>query len=143
MRTKVYLPKTLEELQKMSFEAKSAIWARYVPHPFKRQNRALWYYIQCENQGLKIEPKHLTKIRKYMNNPDACAGRVYRNKYNLCPGAIIAKTFRGLEFKVVVADNGDFIYDGRTFKTLSGVAREIAGIKISGPEFFGLNKRKS
>lgn len=135
------LPQTHEEFKKLSMHDKTVLWARYVPHPFKRQHRALWYYIQCENLNLRIEPKHLTKIKKYKDSPNECVTRVYQKKYNLNPGAEIIKIFRGIEFKVLVADNGDFIYDGRTFKTLSAVARKISGIKISGPDFFGLNKR--
>ena len=138
MRSKVYLPKTLQELQRLSFERKSELWARYVPHPFKRQIRALWHYVRCENMNLQIEPKYMVKIRKYMNNPDECANRVYRNKYNLMPGAEITKIFRGLEFRIMVASNGDFLYDGRTYKSLSAIAKEISGIKVSGPSFFGL-----
>ncbi|MDR1338022.1 MAG: DUF2924 domain-containing protein [Rickettsiales bacterium] len=141
MKKKIYLPKTLDELQKMSFTAKSALWARYVPHPFKRQIRALWHYVRCENMNLKIEPKYMTKIRKYMKNPEECASRVYHNKYNLTPGAEIIKTFRGLEFRITVANNGDFLYDGRTYKSLSAIAKEISGIKVSGPDFFGLSNK--
>jgi len=142
MRPKIYLPKTLEELQKMRFEAKSALWARYVPHPFKRQVRALWYYIRCENMNLKIEDKHMTKIHKYIKNPEECINRVYQNKYNLHPGVEIIKTFRGLEFKVTATDNGGFLYNGRTYKSLSGVAKDICGHKVSGADFFGLANQK-
>lgn len=138
MKSKIYLPKTLEELKRMNHDVQSVLWARYSPHPYKRQIRALWYYIQCENMGLKIEKKHSTKIRKYMKNPDECMTRTYHNKYNLNPGSEIIKTFRGLEFRVLVADNGDFIYAGKTYKTLSAVAKEISEIKVSGPDFFGL-----
>ena len=141
MKTKVYLPKTLEELKKMKHDAQSVLWARYVAHPYKRQIRALWYYIACENSNLRIHPKHMQKIRKYMNNPDECLTRAYKSKYNLMPGIKLVRTFRGIEHKVLVADNGDFLYDGKTYKTLSAVARIICGIKISGPDFFGLDNK--
>ena len=85
----------------------------------------------------------MTKIRKYMKSLDACPARAYQHKYNMMPGTEITKTFRGLEFKVTVADNGDFLYAGKTYKTLSGVALDICGYKVSGADFFGLtNKNK-
>ena len=109
MKSQIHLPKTLEELKELSHEQKSKLWARFVSHPYKRQLRALWYYIQCENKGLKIEQKHMTKIRKYMKNPDLCSAKVYRNKYNLTPGVQIIKIFRGVEFKVLVGNKKEFI----------------------------------
>lgn len=143
MKNRAQLPRSLEELQKMTPGARATLWARYSPHPFKRQMRALWYYIACENARLHIAPKHITKIRKYMENPNLCMDRAYKLKYNLNPGTEIVKTFRGLEFKVLVADNGDFLYAGRTYKTLSAVAKEICGKKVSGPDFFGLDTKKA
>ncbi len=84
----------------------------------------------------------MTKIRKYLDNPERCTDRAYKIKYSLHPGTEITKTFRGLEFKVLVADNGDFLYDGKRYKTLSPIAKEICGIKVSGPDFFGLRTKR-
>lgn len=137
------LPKTLDRLRELGHREQARLWARYVPHPYKRQLRALWYYINCENTGTRILPKYMVKIRKYMDNPDACMQKAYKRKYNLTPGAEIVKTFRGLEFRVTVADNGDFLYAGKTYRTLSAVAREICGKKVSGYDFFGLDNKKT
>lgn len=140
-KTKVYLPKTMDELKRMNHDAQSSIWMRYSPHTYKRQIRALWYYIACENMNLKIETRHMQKIRKYIKNPDDCMIRAYKNKYNLTPGTELVRTFRNIEHKVLVADNGDFLYGGKTYKTLSAVAKEICGIKVSGPDFFGFDNK--
>ena len=138
---KIELPTTLDELRAMPFADRAAIWAKYSPHPFKRQMRALWYYVQCDRLKLRIEPKFLNKIKKYKDNPAECATRVYKNKYTIRPGTVLTRTFRGIEYQVTVNDDGTFCYDGRNFRSLSGIAREITGIKIPGTEFFGLNKR--
>jgi hypothetical protein len=50
------------------------------------------------------------------------------------------REFRGVEHRVTVTADG-FVYDGRTFKSLSRIAREIAGCSWSGPDFFGLKRR--
>ena len=139
-KVKDILPKTFEELKALSQDERARLWARYSPHPFKRQMRALWYYVQCDRQKLRIEPKFLAKIKKYKDNPAECATRAYQNRYFIRPGAIITRTFRGLEHRVTANDDGTFYYNGQTYRTLSGIAREIAGIKISGPKFFGLDK---
>lgn len=139
---KVKLPQSLEELNNLSYERKADLWKRFVPYPYKRQTRALWYYIQCENHGLKIEQKHMTKIRKYMNNPELSSQNIFKNKYKLNPGVLITKTFRGLEFKVLIGNNNEFIYKDKTYKTLSAIAKEICGKKVSGPDFFGLDNKR-
>lgn len=143
MKKKIYLPKSTEELKKLSRQKQAELWARYCDSPYVRQFRALWYYIACENANLKIERKFLTKLEKYAENPDECMLRVYKTKYNLHPGTEIIKTFRGKEYKVLVAEHDDFIYEGRHYKSLSAIAKEICGIKVSGYDFFGLNNKQA
>lgn len=142
MKSNLVLPKSLSELKKLPRHQHIKLWARYVDSPYKRQLRALWYYLSCENKHLTIEPKHLTKILKYAENPEDCLLKVVKNKYNLLPGSEIVKTFRGIEFKITVAELNKFIYRGTSYKTLSAIAKEICGSKVSGPDFFGLNNKR-
>ena len=137
---KIELPTTLDALRAMPFSERAALWAKYSPHPFKRQMRALWYYVQCDHQKLRIGPKFLNKIKKYKDNPAECAARAYQNRYLICPSAVITRIFHGIEHRVTANDDGTFYYNGQTYRTLSAIAREIAGIKISGPKFFGLDE---
>ncbi len=141
MSCEIAVPQSFDELKRMSFNDRGRLWAKYSPYPFKRQNMALWYYIQCERLKLRIERKYLVKIRKYKDNPDACLGKVYKNRYNLTPGTTITKVFRGIKHTVIVTDDG-FSYNDKAYRTLSAVALEICGIKVSGPDFFGISKRK-
>lgn len=59
----------------------------------------------------------------------------------LKPGTRLLRTWRGQTYTVTVADPG-FVYDGKTYNSLSVVAREITGTPWSGPVFFGLKKAK-
>lgn len=59
----------------------------------------------------------------------------------LKPGTRLLRTWRGRTYTVTVADPG-FLYEGKTFSSLSVVAREITGTPWSGPVFFGLKKAK-
>ena len=141
-KVKEILPKTFEELKALSQDERARLWARHSPHPFKRQMRSLWYYIQCERLNLRIEPKFIKKIKKHKNNPAECVARAVKHKYALAPGTIITRNVRGIKHKIMVNADGTFTYKNQKFKTLSAIAKEIAGIKISGPDFFELNKRK-
>ena len=140
---KIGLPTTLDALRAMPFADRATLLAKYSPHPFKRQMLALWYYIQCDPFGLRIDKKHLVKIKRYKDNPSECVTRAARTKYNLTPGAIIRKEFRGIMHEVIVNDDNTFTYNGEKYRTLSAIAKDISGIKISGPDFFGLSQRKS
>ena len=58
---------------------------------------------------------------------------------------VLTRVFDGVEHRVRVVGLRDFEYQGRRFKSLSAVARAIAGCPWSGPVFFGLkpgHKRK-
>ena len=137
------LPKTIDVLKALSYTERAKLWAKYSLHPFKRQNRSLWYYIQCDRLGLRIEKKHLVKIKRYKDNPAECVERAAQTKYNLTPGVIIRKEFRGIMHEVIVNDDNTFTHNGEKYRTLSAIAKDISGIKISGPDFFGLSQRKS
>ncbi len=60
----------------------------------------------------------------------------------LKPGTRLLRTWRGRTYTVTVADPG-FLYEGKTYNSLSVVAREITGTPWSGPVFFGLKKAKT
>ena len=55
----------------------------------------------------------------------------------LAPGARLVRDWHGRTHIVDVIDGG-FRYDGRDYKSLSRIAREITGARWSGPRFFGL-----
>lgn len=52
-------------------------------------------------------------------------------------GATLLKTWDGERHSVVVTENG-YLYHGRTYASLSAIARAITGVRWSGPRFFGL-----
>jgi len=52
-------------------------------------------------------------------------------------GARLVREWRGETHDVIVLDHG-FQWRGRTWRSLSKIAREITGTRWSGPRFFGL-----
>ena len=62
--------------------------------------------------------------------PELCARRPIR------PGNRLVRRWRGCTYVVDAVEDG-FIYDGRTYASLSEIARLITGTRWSGPRFFG------
>ena len=142
MSYKDNLPKTVDELKTLSFDERARLWAKYSQHPFKRQIRSLWYYIQCDRLNLRIEPKNLAKIRRYKDNSEECLNHIHKTKYNFVPGTVLTRYFKGIKHQVLVNDDGSFTYNDAKYKSLSAIATKITGTKVSGIFFFGLNKEQ-
>ena len=56
------------------------------------------------------------------------------------PGDLITRTFQDKEIRVQVLDAG-FLYDGKTWRSLSAIAKEVTGTSWNGFLFFGLQSR--
>lgn len=56
---------------------------------------------------------------------------------SLGPGSQLVRVWNGRTHHVEVVEKG-FIWNGRHFRSLSAIAREITGARWSGPRFFGL-----
>ena len=57
------------------------------------------------------------------------------------PGTLIEREYKGRVVSVRVLDKG-FEYEGRTYRSLSAVAREVTGTNWNGMLFFGLAKKR-
>jgi hypothetical protein len=58
----------------------------------------------------------------------------------LMPGTVLIREHNGRQHHVMVAEGG-FVWDGKTFPSLSKVACAITGTKWNGPRFFGLREK--
>lgn len=56
----------------------------------------------------------------------------------LAAGTILIREYHGKEFQVMVSVDGQYEYEGRPYRSLSRIAKEITGTAWSGPVFFGL-----
>lgn len=56
----------------------------------------------------------------------------------LAAGTILTREYQGKEFRVMVSVDGQYEYEGRPYRSLSRIAKEITGTAWSGPVFFGL-----
>ena len=58
----------------------------------------------------------------------------------LMPGARLIRVWKGERHEVQVAESG-YLWRGRSWKSLSAIARAITGCRRNGPAFFGLRER--
>jgi len=56
---------------------------------------------------------------------------------SLTPGSRLIREWHGRGHSVDVIEGG-FVFEGRSYTSLSAIAREITGARWSGPRFFGL-----
>ena len=56
------------------------------------------------------------------------------------PGMVLSRPYRGHDIRVTVLDKG-FEWQGRPYRSLSAIAREVIGQRWNGMLFFGLTKR--
>jgi Protein of unknown function (DUF2924) len=58
------------------------------------------------------------------------------------PGSRLVREWHGRTHTVCVTDDG-FEFQGKTYRSLTKIARDITGAQWSGPRFFGLTKRSA
>jgi hypothetical protein len=62
-------------------------------------------------------------------------------KRSLSPGTVLTREWEGQHHRVMVLDGG-FAWQGRSYRSLSEIAKAITGTKWNGPRFFGLREKK-
>ncbi len=63
-----------------------------------------------------------------------------RQRQDLLPGTVLTREWNGQAHRVMVVQDG-FAWEGRTYDSLSKIARSITGTKWNGPRFFGLRDK--
>ena len=63
-----------------------------------------------------------------------------RRRADLKPGTILMREWKGCSHRVMVVDES-FVWNGKTYDSLSKIACAITGTKWNGPRFFGLRDK--
>ncbi len=121
-----------------------AEWRRlYRSHPPKRAGRdllarAIAYKLQERALGgLSTATKR--KLRGFAEQLETGDGAAFDAGIALKSGAKLVREWGGDTYVVIALDDG-FEFDGRRYRSLSKIAREITGAHWSGPRFFGLKR---
>ncbi len=132
---------TLANLDAASLRAE---WRRlYRSHPPKRAGRdllarAIAYKLQERALGgLSAAAKR--KLRAFAEQLETGDGTAFDAGIALKPGAKLVREWGGDTYVVIALEDG-FEFDGRRYRSLSQIAREITGAHWSGPRFFGLKR---
>jgi Protein of unknown function (DUF2924) len=143
-----FLRSRLDRLQEFDGSALCEEWRRLhrsEPPRISRDllARALAYRLQeLEFGGL---PKWARQsLAGSAADPDEAGGaaRPKPAQPRLKPGARLVREWHGRTHSVIVLDDA-FEFEGRRYRSLTSIAREITGAHWSGPRFFGLAKRRA
>lgn len=134
---------TLEDMKIGTLRQSWTAWLRGTPPACQSGDvlrRLLAWNIQAvRHGGLSREAKRRLKELGATNGK--AANGVAAPPITLKPGTMITREWRGTLHRVYVLDRG-FAHEGRQYRSLSQVARAIAGTRWSGPRFFGIEAKK-
>lgn len=149
-RRKCDLPEVEEKLQAiyaMSRDELVGEWRRhYRAAPPERVRRDLlelgvaWKLQEKLLGGFKRSVlSNITRMAEDLNQH----GEIRKvNSATIKPGARLIREWSGRLYEVTVLEDG-YLFEEKTYKSLSSIASEITGVRWSGPRFFGLVRRKA
>ncbi len=100
--------------------------------------RAIAYKIQERAHGGLSNPVK-RQLRALAGQLEAGEGDKFKPGIMLKVGARLVREWGGQTHTVIVREE-DFDYDGKSYRSLSMIAREITGARWSGPRFFGIRR---
>lgn len=86
----------------------------------------------------KATVEHLQAIHEKAKRGSSCAKLATDLP---AAGTVLVREHQGVRHEVRIVQNG-FEYAGKTWKSLSMIAREITGVSWNGPKFFGLRPQR-
>jgi hypothetical protein len=141
-------PELEAELDKIAVEAKAALRDRYVslfghkpPKAFGPDllRRSVAQTIQ-ENAYGGLSKGMQRELDRLVAATIAKPGERLTVARRAQSGTVLVRDWKGKSHRVMIMEEG-FGYDGRTFASLSEIARLITGTRWNGPRFFGLRRQ--
>jgi hypothetical protein len=120
-----------------------ALWRRLFgtdapTHNRQFLERRLAYRLQ-EDAFRKVDPGLLERNRHRIETLVETGKNQRRDRdYRPVAGTLLTREYRGVIHRVVATPDGQYDFQGRSYGSLSVIAREITGTRWSGPLFFGL-----
>lgn len=134
-------------LTSMSYAELHAAWRKHLRYPApKKLGRALlelaiaWKLQERAQSGLSAATRR--RLDELARTLATKSDLTQQRTIALKPGARLIRAWGGATHEILVTDDG-FVWRGRTWTSLSIIAREITGTRWSGPRFFGLGARTS
>jgi hypothetical protein len=136
------LARQIAALDEASYAELQTLWSRHfryrAPKKLAREQLELGIAWKLQAQldgGLNAATRHRLNVLAHMlvTNADP----VQKRTIMLRSGARLLRAWGGDTHEVLVTEDG-FVWRGKTWASLSIIAREITGARWSGPRFFGL-----
>jgi len=147
-KTSVDVEAEIEELSNLGLDGLQLRWrsqyGRAAPIHLSRHLllRLLAYRLQAQEFGdLSLSTRRLLDglARELPSNAEQAAVPL-PGQGQLMPGTVLIREHDDRQHHVMVTD-GEFVWNGKSFPSLSKVAYAITGTKWNGPRFFGLREK--
>lgn len=135
----------ITQLPKMTMEEIKSLWHQlYRNEPPTHIRSFLERRLAYRLQELEFKREHQNLAEKNERRIQAIINtgkKPLRDRYpQPLPGTVLTRLYQDKEHQVTVTHDNQFEFEGRIYKSLSVIAREITGTRWSGPLFFGLRK---
>ena len=135
----------ITQLPDLTMDEIKALWRRlYRKDPPTHIRSFLEKRLAYRLQELEFKRAHQNFAEKNERRIQAIlntGNKPLRDRYTQpVPGTVLTRLYQDNEYRVTVTHYNQFEFEGRIYKSLSVIAREITGTRWSGPLFFGLRK---
>ena len=133
----------VHELHNLPFPEIKALWRKLFggetpTHNRQFLERQLAYKLQ-EVEFRKVDPGLLERNNKKIASLIATGKLRKRDRdFHPTPGTLFTREYHGKVHQVIATADGQYEFEGRPYRSLSMIAREITSSRWSGPVFFGL-----
>lgn len=133
----------VHELPNLPFTEIKAMWRKLFggetpTHNRQFLERQLAYKLQ-EVEFRKVDPGLLDRNNKKIASLIATGKLRKRDRdFHPTPGTLFTREYHGKVHQVIATADGQYEFEGRPYRSLSMIAREITSSRWSGPVFFGL-----
>ena len=133
----------VHELPSLPFPEIKALWRKLFggetpTHNRQFLERQLAYKLQ-EVEFRKVDPGLLERNNKKIASLIATGKLRKRDRdFHPTPGTLFTREYHGKVHQVIATADGQYEFEGRPYRSLSMIAREITSSRWSGPVFFGL-----
>ena len=141
-KTNVNLPELLREITAMDRMQCCLAWVRaFKSNPPKYlsmqfMQRVLAHGLQCRKlAGYPVATRRVLKAV-------LAGGDVSEAAKTAGTGSTLVREWNGRVYRVEASPEG-YVLDGKTYTSLSAIARHITGARWSGPRFFGSTRKRS
>ena len=101
------------------------------------QGHIAWAMQAKEHGGLKRKASN--QLKQLMDELRKGEELGTEQALTIKPGTKLIRQYQGKRHEVIVAEDG-FRYEGKSYNSLSSIAREITGTRWNGRVFFGVKK---